>query len=102
MSQYKLGRYITASEGYWCIYNFPIQCKHPPVEMLTIHLENAQVITFSDNGEAQTLLGFDAISQHPDMHLVLYQDVFKPSLPLYVKEISVAEEKTEFSGQPKG
>ena len=44
VTQYELGRYITASEGFWRIYDFPIQRKRPPVEMLAIHLEDEQVI----------------------------------------------------------
>ncbi len=52
----ELGQYLTASEGYWCIYNIPIQRKQPPVEMLAIHLEDKQVITFNYQGTAQNLV----------------------------------------------
>ena len=45
VTRFELERYITASEAYWRIYNFPIQLKEPPVRMLAIHLEDEQVIT---------------------------------------------------------
>ncbi|XP_038063179.1 uncharacterized protein LOC119733887 [Patiria miniata] len=56
VTQYELGRYITASEAYWRIYDFPIQRKQPPVQMLTVHLEDEQVITFNDQGAAHDLV----------------------------------------------
>ena len=85
VTHYKLGRYITASEAYWRIYNFSIQ---PPVRMLAIYLEDEQVITFNDDGTAQNLLNagpptttltafFGAMSLHPHMRHIVYQDVFQ-------------------------
>ncbi len=55
VTRYELGRYITASEGYWRIYDFPIQSKYPSVEMLALHLQDEQVITFNDEGAVQNV-----------------------------------------------
>ena len=88
VTPFELGRYITASEAYWRMYNFPIQRKQPPVRMLAIHLEDEQVITFNDEGAAQNLLNagppattltafFGAMSLHPHMRHIVYPDVFQ-------------------------
>lgn len=88
MTQYELGRYITASEGYWHSYNFPIQSKQPPVEMLTIHLEDEQVITFNDEGAAMTL--------HPEMQHVVYPDAFQ-HFTYILKIFQLRKKKNDFS-----
>ena len=42
-------RYISASEAFWRIYEFPIQKKYPPVLKLSLHLEDQQTVFFDDN-----------------------------------------------------
>ena len=98
---YELGCYITASEAYWGIYNFPIQRKQPPVRMLAIHLEDEQVITFNDEGAAQNLLNarppattlpafFGAMSLHPHMRHMLPRCIST----LHVHTEQIVEKKT--------
>ncbi len=88
VTRYELGRYITASEGYWRIYDFPIQSKYPSVEMLALQLQDEQVITFNDEGAVQNVAEsgppattltafFEAMNLHPHMRHVLYPDVFQ-------------------------
>ena len=88
VTRYEMGRYITASEAYWRIYDFPIQSKMPAVKMLSIHLEDEQVVTFNDNDAAKNLLTsgppastltafFAAMTQHPNMRHVVYPNVFQ-------------------------
>ncbi|XP_028301369.1 uncharacterized protein LOC114462606 [Gouania willdenowi] len=88
VTRYELGRYVTASEAYWQIYEFPVQQKTPSVKMLAIHLEDEQVITFNDEGAAHNLMDagtpattltafFKAMSLHPHMRHIVYPDVFQ-------------------------
>ena len=88
VTQYDLSRYISASEGSWRFYYFPIQRKQPPVKMLVIHLEDEEVITFDDQGDVQNLVDsgptattltafFDAMTQHPDMRHLVYPEIFQ-------------------------
>ena len=46
-------RYISSSEAYWRIFEFPIQKKYPPVTKLLRHLENEQTVLFNDANEAR-------------------------------------------------
>ena len=88
VTRYELGRYITASEAFWRIYKFPLQWKMPTVNMLAIHLEDEQVMTFSDVDAARNQINsgppastltafFDAMTRHPDMRHVVYPDVYQ-------------------------
>ncbi|XP_014679563.1 PREDICTED: uncharacterized protein LOC106819444, partial [Priapulus caudatus] len=88
IKRYEVGRYISASEACWRIFDFPVQKKYPAVEQLSIHLEDEQQIVFSEEGEVQHLLDsgpptttltafFQAMQQHPDKNDVLYPDVYK-------------------------
>lgn len=52
IQRYEVGNYISVSEAFWRIYDFPNQKKYPPVEQLAIHLEGEQIITFNNDGEA--------------------------------------------------
>jgi len=47
-------RYISASEAYWRLYEFPIQQMQPSVQKLPIHLDNEQTVLFQP-GEVNTL-----------------------------------------------
>ncbi|XP_076908517.1 uncharacterized protein LOC143565430 [Bidens hawaiensis] len=43
------GRFICPHEASWRIFNFPIHERNPPVQVLSVHLENSQNVTFRDN-----------------------------------------------------
>ena len=88
IKQYEVARYITASEAFWRIYDFPIQKKYPPVEQLAIHLEGQQLITFSNDEDAHALIDsgpprttltayFKAMQDNPDKRHITYPDVHK-------------------------
>ena len=51
ITQYQMGRYISAGEGCWRILGFPLHERHPAITNLAVHLENGQRIYFT----AQTL-----------------------------------------------
>ena len=85
---YELSRYISASEAFWRIYGFPIQWRQPAVELLSLHLENEQVILFEDGDDAkdkiergppktQLLAFFEAMAKHPEKQHIVYPDVFQ-------------------------
>ena len=46
VEQFLNAQYISSSEAYWRIYEFPIQDLYPSVEKLPIHLENEQSVLF--------------------------------------------------------
>ena len=88
ITKYEVGRYISASEAFWRIYDFPIQKKYPPVEQLAIHLEGEQMITFNNDGEAQAVIDsgppettltafFTAMRENEDKRHITYPNVFK-------------------------
>ncbi|XP_064631618.1 uncharacterized protein LOC135489918 [Lineus longissimus] len=52
---YLNARYISASEAFWRIYNFPLHQKYPPVEKLPCHLPGEQVVLFEPNAAANTV-----------------------------------------------
>ncbi|XP_071687828.1 uncharacterized protein [Rutidosis leptorrhynchoides] len=39
-------RFICLHEACWCIFNFPIHHREPAVQILGVHLENMQLLTF--------------------------------------------------------
>ncbi|KAK9075082.1 hypothetical protein SSX86_003401 [Deinandra increscens subsp. villosa] len=43
------GRFICAYEASWRILNFPIHERNPAVQVLAVHLENLQSLTFKDS-----------------------------------------------------
>ncbi|XP_064648740.1 uncharacterized protein LOC135500954 [Lineus longissimus] len=52
---YLNARYISASEAFWRIYNFPLHQKYPPVEKLPCHLPGEQVVLFEPDAAANTV-----------------------------------------------
>ena len=53
IQRFQDARYISSSEAYWRIFEFPIQKKYPPVTKLLRHLENEQTVLFNDANEAR-------------------------------------------------
>ncbi|XP_021986828.1 uncharacterized protein LOC110883349 [Helianthus annuus] len=50
------GRFICPHESAWRIFNFMIHERNPPVQVLSVHLENRQNVTFKDNEKLQNVL----------------------------------------------
>ncbi|KAL3642121.1 hypothetical protein CASFOL_012936 [Castilleja foliolosa] len=50
------GRYICPHEASWRILNFPIHERTPAVEILAVHLENMQNVTFKENLKLQAIV----------------------------------------------
>ncbi|XP_076940361.1 uncharacterized protein LOC143609509 [Bidens hawaiensis] len=50
------GRFICPHEACWRIFNFLIHDRNPAVQVLAVHLENMQNITFRDNYDLDSLV----------------------------------------------
>ncbi|KAL3615769.1 hypothetical protein CASFOL_040063 [Castilleja foliolosa] len=50
------GRYICPHEASWRIFNFPIHERNPSVELLAVHLEDMQNVTFKDNSRLEVVI----------------------------------------------
>ncbi|XP_022041880.1 uncharacterized protein LOC110944528 [Helianthus annuus] len=50
------GRFICPHEASWRILNFPIHYRNPLVQVLSVHLENMQNVTFKDNDQLDNVL----------------------------------------------
>ncbi|KAD4586401.1 hypothetical protein E3N88_24002 [Mikania micrantha] len=50
------GRFICPHESAWRIFNFLIHDRNPPVQTLSVHLEDMQNITFKDNEHLDKVL----------------------------------------------
>ena len=44
ISCYEDGRYLSSSEAFWRIFEFPVHGRWPAVEPLNIHLKNQQTV----------------------------------------------------------
>ena len=52
IERYLNARYISASEAFWRIYEFPIHSRKPAIEKLPCHLPGENVVLFRE-GEAR-------------------------------------------------
>ena len=88
IQRFEVGRYMSASEACWRVFEYNVQKKSPNVEVLQIHLENEQQIIFNNDGEAQRLIEngapattltvfFKIMSENPTMRHIRYPDIFK-------------------------
>ncbi|XP_076905921.1 uncharacterized protein LOC143561836 [Bidens hawaiensis] len=50
------GRYICPHESAWRILNFPIHNRNPSVQLLAVHLEDMQNVTFREHTHLQTVV----------------------------------------------
>ncbi|KAL3655100.1 hypothetical protein CASFOL_000886 [Castilleja foliolosa] len=50
------GRYICPHEAAWRILNFPIHERNPAVEVLAVHLQDMQNVTFRENLQLQAII----------------------------------------------
>ena len=78
-------RYMSASEAYWRLYEFPIQQMKPSVQKLPLHLEDEQVVLFQtadlnktiNQGPPKTkLTEFFRLNQNTNLNIT-YPDVVK-------------------------
>ena len=79
-------RYVSAAEACWRVFGFPIQYKYPPVQRLSCHLEEEQIVMFEDHepldqvlervGPAKTpLTGWmEANRKYPEARKLTYHD----------------------------
>ncbi|KAL3629938.1 hypothetical protein CASFOL_026250 [Castilleja foliolosa] len=56
VTNYIDGRYICPHEAAWRILNFPIHERNPAVEILAVHLEDMQSVTFNENLRLQAIV----------------------------------------------
>nr|GEY51079.1 DNA helicase [Tanacetum cinerariifolium] len=54
------GRYICPYEAFWRILKFEIHSRQPVVQILSIHLENMQVVTFRDHQSPKAVANNEA------------------------------------------
>ncbi|KAL3636382.1 hypothetical protein CASFOL_020929 [Castilleja foliolosa] len=59
IKNYVDGRFICPHEASWRILNFPIHARNPAVELLAVHLEDMQNVTFREN------LRLEAVIRNP-------------------------------------
>ncbi|KAL3622578.1 hypothetical protein CASFOL_033989 [Castilleja foliolosa] len=57
------GRYICPHEASWRILNFPIHERTPAVEVLAVHLQDMQNVTFKDNLKLQAIVSNPAFGK---------------------------------------
>ncbi len=87
VERFQNARYVSASEAYWRLYEFPISRRYPAVEKLPLHLEDEQVVYFqSENAknvatkpapETKLTAYFKLNAQSTDSHHVLYPDIYQ-------------------------
>jgi hypothetical protein len=72
VENFKLGRYISASEAVWRLFNYNIHEHYPAVEPLSVHLPDMQIIFFDpekpieDPGKDTTLTAFFNLCQNDE------------------------------------
>lgn len=70
---YVNGRYISATEGCWRIFGFPLHSEYPPVNRLNIHLENEHEL---DSNSSSTLISWFQLNQiDPNARKFLYYEI---------------------------
>ena len=80
VSQYKLGRYLSSNEAFWRTYGFHIHDRFPPVQHLSVHLENGQRVYFTEetlsnqvmNPKDTTLTAFFKLCQQDEFAKTLF------------------------------
>ena len=84
VTTFQLGRYICANEAAWRIFDFPIHHRYPPVQHLSVHLENGQRVYFDDSNDQErasepqrtTLTAYCQLCQNDDfVKTLLYCEV---------------------------
>ncbi|GJT07435.1 DNA helicase [Tanacetum coccineum] len=55
-SVFSQGRFICAHEAYWRIFKFDIRHREPAVQILAVHLEDMQRVTFKDRDRIESIV----------------------------------------------
>ena len=81
-------RYISASEAYWQIYQFPSQSRKSPVEKLLCHLLGGQVVLYQEGHEVETIQRGEPVTKLTDFFELnkcdeLANGITYPDLPKY-------------------
>ena len=54
-------RYVSPCEAIWRLFGWDIQYRYPPVERLSIHLENEQSVSFDDDSPLDEVMTRDTV-----------------------------------------
>ena len=74
ITRYVQGRYVGPDEGFWRLFEFPTHQEFPPIQQLTVHLLNQQVVYFADNLTAEELAAKIERSRSTLMAYFLYNE----------------------------
>ena len=66
IARFQTGRYVSASEACWRIFDFPVHARHPAVVPLAVHLENGQRVFFTEDNV------YERIQEPPQTTLTAY------------------------------
>ena len=80
ITQFQTGRYISSNEAAWRIFGFPIHERYPPIEHLSVHLEDGERVFFNPDNAGQvghaprdtTLTGYFKLCQRDDFARTIY------------------------------
>ncbi|MCO5605294.1 hypothetical protein L7F22_059476 [Adiantum nelumboides] len=61
IDMYLDGRYVSASEACWRIFDFPLHSDAPEVQRLSVHVPSGQMVTFQDHGQMVTFQDHDRL-----------------------------------------
>ncbi|GJT79262.1 DNA helicase [Tanacetum coccineum] len=56
IQNYLEGRFVCTQEAYWRIFKFDIHCRESAVQILAVHLQDMQRITFRDTDRLQSVV----------------------------------------------
>ncbi|GKD58655.1 hypothetical protein Tco_1296164 [Tanacetum coccineum] len=56
IQNYLEGSFVCAHEAYWRILKFDIHCREPTIQILAVHLENMQRVTFRDRDRLKSVV----------------------------------------------
>ncbi|MCO5547311.1 hypothetical protein L7F22_000759 [Adiantum nelumboides] len=60
---YLNGRYVSASEACWRIFDFPLHSDAPDVQRLSVHVPSSQMVTFQDHDRLGDVLQRDTLEK---------------------------------------
>ncbi|MCO5559223.1 hypothetical protein L7F22_012818 [Adiantum nelumboides] len=63
IDMYLDGRYVSASEACWRIFDFPLHSDAPDVQRLSVHVPSGQMVTFQDHDRLGDVLQRDTLEK---------------------------------------
>ncbi|MCO5594641.1 hypothetical protein L7F22_048674 [Adiantum nelumboides] len=63
IDMYVDGRYVSASEACWRIFEFPLHSDAPNVQRLSVHVSSGQMVTFQDHDRLGDVLHMDTLEK---------------------------------------